>query len=64
MDNVWVQNKVVGLPDVPEGGYPGGLEKRERRISLRGRTLQVIVKLANIHLVWMFHSDQSSKRID
>lgn len=48
---MWVKNKVVGLPDVPEGGYPGGLEKRERRISLRRRTLQFIVKLANIHLV-------------
>lgn len=50
-DNIWECNKIVGLPDVPEQGYPGGLENRGVSISLRGKTLQIIVKLANVHLV-------------
>lgn len=51
MDNVWSDNKIVGLPDVPEEGYSGGLEMRNQYISLGGKKLQIIVKLANIHLV-------------
>lgn len=54
MENVWRNNKIVGLPDVPDGGYPGDLEKRDVDISLRGKKLQIIVKLANIHLVCSF----------
>ncbi|KAL5532593.1 hypothetical protein ACEPAF_4367 [Sanghuangporus sanghuang] len=50
MKNVWRENKIVGLPQLPEDGYSGGLEERENIFSLRGRTIQVIVKLANIHL--------------
>lgn len=51
METVWSENKIIGLPDVPDGGYPGGLEKRDLKITLRGKRLQIIVKLANIHLV-------------
>lgn len=47
----WAEKKIVGLPDVPAGGYPGGLENKEVNVSLRGRTVQIIVKLADIHLV-------------
>ncbi|KAL5529747.1 hypothetical protein ACEPAG_5732 [Sanghuangporus baumii] len=50
MENVWEKNKIVGLPQLPEDGYTGGLEERQNVFSLRGRTIQVIVKLANIHL--------------
>jgi hypothetical protein len=41
----------IPLPAVPAEGYQGSLEKREHRVSLKGTTIQVIVKLANIHLV-------------
>lgn len=50
-DNVWEIDRIVYLPDVPEDGYPGGIEDRAVNISLHGKMLQVIVKLANIHLV-------------
>lgn len=44
-----------GLPDVvPDGGYPGDLDDCKERISLLGKKLQIIVKLANIHLVYLF----------
>ncbi|KAH7337292.1 hypothetical protein B0J17DRAFT_769440 [Rhizoctonia solani] len=47
----WDENRPIVMPDVKEGGYePGTLEKREISYGLRGRTIQVIVKLANIHL--------------
>lgn len=44
-------DRPVGLPDIPVEGYTGGREIRKHRINLKGRTIQVIVKLANIHLV-------------
>ncbi|EJD02430.1 uncharacterized protein FOMMEDRAFT_29447 [Fomitiporia mediterranea MF3/22] len=50
IDNIWEEDRIVGLPQVPEEGYTGGREKRDNNVSLRGRTIQVIVKLANIHL--------------
>ncbi|KAG9100176.1 hypothetical protein FS749_016039 [Ceratobasidium sp. UAMH 11750] len=47
----WSDNRPIRLPDVPSQGYVlGSLEKRDTRYSLAGRTVQVIVKLANIHL--------------
>ncbi|CAE6506771.1 unnamed protein product [Rhizoctonia solani] len=47
----WEASRKFVMPDVKEGGYePGTLEKRKIKYSLGGRTIQVIVKLANIHL--------------
>ncbi|KAG8740256.1 hypothetical protein FRC10_004556 [Ceratobasidium sp. 414] len=48
----WAKNRPIRLPDVSSEGYVlGSLEKRDTWYSLAGRTIQVIVKLANIHLV-------------
>lgn len=50
----WSENRPIRLPDVSSEGYVmGSLEKRDVRYPLAGRTIQVIVKLANIHLVSM-----------
>ncbi|CAE6435793.1 unnamed protein product [Rhizoctonia solani] len=47
----WEENRPLIMPDIKDGGYePGRLEKREVKYTLGGRTIQVIVKLANIHL--------------
>ncbi|CAE6479346.1 unnamed protein product [Rhizoctonia solani] len=47
----WEEGRPIILPFIREGGYkPGLLEKRKIWYSLAGRTVQVIVKLANIHL--------------
>ncbi|KAG8680846.1 hypothetical protein FRC08_016006 [Ceratobasidium sp. 394] len=52
MKESWFQNRPIRLPDVSPRGYVlGSLEKRGTWYSLRGKTIQVIVKLANIHLV-------------
>jgi hypothetical protein len=47
----WKENRTIVLPDVARDYVPGSLEKRKIQYSLAGRTIQVIVKLANIHLV-------------
>lgn len=48
----WYNNRPIILPQVVKGGYvPGILEQRKIQYTLAGRTIQVIVKLANIHLV-------------
>ncbi|KAG8711500.1 hypothetical protein FRC08_015809 [Ceratobasidium sp. 394] len=48
----WSQNRPIRLPDVSPNGYVlGSLEKRSIQYPLAGKTIQVIVKLANIHLV-------------
>ncbi|KAG8741164.1 hypothetical protein FRC11_014943, partial [Ceratobasidium sp. 423] len=47
----WEEGRPIILPYIREDGYkPGLLEKRGIWYSLGGRTIQVIVKLANIHL--------------
>ncbi|CAE7145789.1 unnamed protein product [Rhizoctonia solani] len=47
----WEEGRSIVLPFVPEEGYQAGsLEKRQIKYTLAGRTIQVIVKLANIHL--------------
>ncbi|KAG9098376.1 hypothetical protein FS749_003959 [Ceratobasidium sp. UAMH 11750] len=47
----WSDNRPIRLPYVcPNGYFPGSLEMCGTWYSLRGRTIQVIVKLANIHL--------------
>jgi hypothetical protein len=48
----WHSKRPFIVPQVVEGGYElRSLEKREVKYTLAGRTIQVIVKLANIHLV-------------
>ncbi|KAL5632859.1 hypothetical protein ACGC1H_005718 [Rhizoctonia solani] len=48
---LWEENRPIVMPGVRRDGYePGKLEKREIKYTLGGRTIQVIVKLANIHL--------------
>ncbi|CAE6440372.1 unnamed protein product [Rhizoctonia solani] len=47
----WGENRPFITPGIRHGGYePGSLEKRETRYTLGGRTIQVIISLANIHL--------------
>ncbi|QRW06173.1 hypothetical protein RhiLY_05172 [Ceratobasidium sp. AG-Ba] len=47
----WSEGRPIRLPEVDSEGYvSGSLEKRDIWYSLAGRTIQVIVKLANIHL--------------
>ncbi|KAG8925532.1 hypothetical protein FRC02_009611 [Tulasnella sp. 418] len=46
----WNENRPIILPTVPEEGYPGTLQDRRVRYSIQGRDVQIIVKLANIHL--------------
>lgn len=52
----WAQTRVPILPDLPSGGYTdrlkgSGLEEGENRVSLRGRNVQVFVKLSRVELV-------------
>ncbi|KAG8925533.1 hypothetical protein FRC02_009612 [Tulasnella sp. 418] len=45
----WKENRPMRLPTV-EGAYSGTLHDRKIRYSIQGRDVQIIVKLANIHL--------------
>ncbi|CAE6436243.1 unnamed protein product [Rhizoctonia solani] len=47
----WEEKRPFVMPEVRRDGYePGKLEKREIKYGLDGRTIQVVVKLANIYL--------------
>ncbi|KAF8079181.1 hypothetical protein FPV67DRAFT_1691604 [Lyophyllum atratum] len=48
----WVMHRPIHLPDVPETGYPGGLERRKHVVSLRERerNVQVVVGVEEIRL--------------
>ncbi|CEL56861.1 hypothetical protein RSOLAG1IB_08139 [Rhizoctonia solani AG-1 IB] len=46
----WEKGRPIVLPFVQQDYQDGSLEKRQIRYNLSGRTIQVIVKLANIHL--------------
>ncbi|KZV97530.1 hypothetical protein EXIGLDRAFT_670061 [Exidia glandulosa HHB12029] len=46
--NAWHAERPLILPDLP--AYSGAIEKRPQQYSLRGREIQVIVKLASIIL--------------
>ncbi|KAF8601405.1 hypothetical protein BDV93DRAFT_558487, partial [Ceratobasidium sp. AG-I] len=47
----WADQRPIVLPDVHRDGYElGSLERRRIRYNLAGKTVQIIVKLANIHL--------------
>ena len=47
----WSLNRPINIPDVPDAGYSGGLEKRRRSVTLRDRTIQIIVSASEITLV-------------
>lgn len=47
----WSLQRPLELPDIPKVGYRGGLETRRHVVSLRGRDIEVIVKVTEIHLV-------------
>lgn len=47
----WVLDRPVQYPDVPDEGYTGGLEVKKYRANLRGRSLKVIIKVTDVHLV-------------
>lgn len=47
----WVMNRPIQLPDVPDTGYPGGIENRKFAVSLRQRRIQVIVEVTETRLV-------------
>ncbi len=46
----WTLTRPITLPDVPGQGYGGGLEKRRHIVSLRNRSIQVIVNVSKINL--------------
>ncbi|KAG8924049.1 hypothetical protein FRC02_010679 [Tulasnella sp. 418] len=46
----WKANRPIVLPTVSSGGYNRTLQDRKVRYTIQGRDVQVIVKLANIHL--------------
>lgn len=47
----WPYERPINLPDVPNEGYTGGLERRHHIVSLRGQTIQIIVRATEIRLV-------------
>ena len=47
----WSLNRPINIPDVPDTGYSGGLEKRRCSVTLRDRTVQIIVSASEITLV-------------
>ncbi|KAG5730161.1 hypothetical protein E4T56_gene10370, partial [Termitomyces sp. T112] len=46
----WVMHRPIELPDVPRGGYTGGLERRRHNVSLRGREVKVVVGVEDVRL--------------
>ncbi|PFH49666.1 hypothetical protein AMATHDRAFT_76049 [Amanita thiersii Skay4041] len=46
----WELSRPIKLPDVPETGYPGGVEDRNHRVYLRGRTIQIVTEILDIRL--------------
>jgi Protein of unknown function (DUF4246) len=47
----WEMTRPISLPDIPDAGYPGGLERRNHVVSLKGRKLQVIIQVSDTRLV-------------
>jgi hypothetical protein len=47
----WEMTRPIQLPDIPDAGYPGGLERRNYVMSLKGRKLQAIVQVSDTRLV-------------
>lgn len=46
----WVMNRPLQLPDVPNAGYLGGLEHRKHIVTLKGRNVQVVLRVSKVHL--------------
>ncbi|KII93280.1 hypothetical protein PLICRDRAFT_121679, partial [Plicaturopsis crispa FD-325 SS-3] len=46
----WMMERPIRLPDVPEAGYTGRLEQRKHVVSLKGRTVQMIVDISEVRL--------------
>lgn len=46
----WALMRPLKLPDIPDGGYPGGLDQRKHTVSLRGR-IKLIIEIMDIRLV-------------
>ncbi|KAG8931359.1 hypothetical protein FRC01_001461 [Tulasnella sp. 417] len=46
----WNMQRAISLPTVPSDGYTMDISKRPKTYTIRGKTAQIIVKLANIHL--------------
>ncbi|KAG5349692.1 hypothetical protein C0989_002361, partial [Termitomyces sp. Mn162] len=46
----WVMHRPIELPDVPRGGYTGGLERRRHNVGLRGREVKVVVGVEDVRL--------------
>ncbi|KAI0692942.1 hypothetical protein BC835DRAFT_1276765 [Cytidiella melzeri] len=44
------RSRPIVQPDVPEAGYTGGLEYRRDRVSLRGRIVNIIVRMTEVRL--------------
>lgn len=47
----WTLQRPISIPDIPEAGYPGGLEERRTVVSLRGKDVKVLLKVTDIRLV-------------
>lgn len=47
----WALNRPINVPNIPPGGYRGGIEARKHMVKLRGRSLQFVISAAEISLV-------------
>lgn len=47
----WAATRPIVLPDVPNEGFHDDLTKRKYNVSLKGRTIQAIFKIADLVLV-------------
>lgn len=47
----WALQRPLSIPDIPDDGYPGGLEERRTIVSLRGKTVKIILQVMDICLV-------------
>lgn len=47
----WEATRPIVLPDVPDQGYGHDLPVRKHRVSLRGRNVQIILKIVDVTLV-------------
>ena len=47
----WTLYRPLVIPDIPKNGYVGGIERRNYVVSLRGRTVNIVVKITDMHLV-------------
>ncbi|KIO30483.1 hypothetical protein M407DRAFT_20541 [Tulasnella calospora MUT 4182] len=48
--DTWNMQRDINLPTVPEDGYTEDISQRSETFTVRGKEVQIIVKLVNIHL--------------